>query len=256
MERDEMAETKFRGGIDSESIAEQMLVRLLRLEDRRDSLVGSIAGWTGRAIIEGRLQPGDDLNSVDLARRFESSRTPVREALLLLEKEGLVEMHARRRSRVAQISRSQVREIYRIRATLLALVAELIVDQAPDEEVVALRLRLEEMEAAAKTGEFEAYFWANVALHEHATEACGNATVKQILGSLGLRTLQLRHLSLSQPQRVEQSLEDHRRLLRAYEERDAVLASALIRSNVMGALAAIEQSGWGDGEEILRSGIT
>ncbi|HKS70467.1 MAG TPA: GntR family transcriptional regulator, partial [Ktedonobacterales bacterium] len=62
----------------------------------RDSLVGKIAEWIGSAIIEGRLRPGDDLNSVALSHRFQTSRTPVREALMILEKEGLVTIPPRR----------------------------------------------------------------------------------------------------------------------------------------------------------------
>lgn len=68
--------------------------------------------------------------------------------------------------------------------------------------------------------------------------------VKRILDSLGLRTMQLRHLSLSQPERLEQSLINRQLQVRAYEERDAPLAMALARTTVFGALAAIERSGW------------
>jgi DNA-binding GntR family transcriptional regulator len=78
------------------------------------------------------------------------------------------------------------------------------------------------------------------------TEAdiCGNGQVKRILDSLGLRVLQLRHVSLSQPERLEQSLNDRERQVRAYEARDATLAIALTRSMVLNAFAAIERSGW------------
>lgn len=61
-------------------------------------------------IIEGRLAPGVELNSVDVAARFDASRTPVREALLRLESEGLVESRPRRRTIVSRPSIEQVRE--------------------------------------------------------------------------------------------------------------------------------------------------
>ena len=73
------------------------LARMLNLHERREPLVVQVATWVGLGIIEGRLRPGQDLNSVDLSHRFNSSRTPVREALMLLEQEGLVEIRARRR---------------------------------------------------------------------------------------------------------------------------------------------------------------
>ncbi len=71
--------------------------RTLRLDDRREPKVAEIAEWIAIGIVEGDLAPGQDLNSVDLAKRFGTSRTPVREALMLLEQEGLVSIQARRR---------------------------------------------------------------------------------------------------------------------------------------------------------------
>lgn len=209
-----------------------------------NSLVGFIAEWIGLAIIEGRLAPGADLNSVDLSTQFSTSRTPVREALMLLEKEGMVEIPPRRRPRVATLSAAEVREIYQVRAALYALVAELIVASSSDEAVATLQVHLEQMEKAAAAGDLDAYFWANVAFRDAETAIGGNGQVGRMLDSLMLRTLQLRHFSLSLPGRMEQSLADHKRLLRAYQDRDGALAVALKRSIVLGGLKAIERSGW------------
>jgi DNA-binding GntR family transcriptional regulator len=65
-------------------------------------------------------------------------------------------------------------------------------------------------------------------------------TAKRIVESLLLRTIALRRWSLSLPGRLEASLDDHRRLVRAYEQRDALLAAAIMRSNHMTALKNIE----------------
>ena len=89
-----MPEDEFRDSL------RQLLVRSLGVDDRGDSLVAQIAGDVGLRIIEGELLPGDEVNSVDLAKQFGTSRTPVREALLMLEKHRMVEVPARRRPRV------------------------------------------------------------------------------------------------------------------------------------------------------------
>lgn len=219
-----------------------ILRRILCRDEESASLVGQIAQQIGLAIIEGRLAPGDDLNSVDLAAQYGTSRTPVREALMLLEKEGLVEIPPRRRPRVALLSIEQVREIYQVRASLYALVAELILARGASEVDLSVLLpHLAQMEAAAQVGDLDAYFWANVAFRDAETELCGNSQVRRMIDSLMLRTLQLRRRSLALPGRMQQSLADHRRLVQAYRDRDVALAVALKRAIVLGGLRAIEK---------------
>ncbi|GGN13391.1 GntR family transcriptional regulator [Streptomyces fuscichromogenes] len=218
-----------------------VLARLLRLRDRREPLVAQIAEWVGAGIIEGRLAAGQDLNSVDLSRRFDTSRTPVREALMVLEQEGLVEMKARRRPRVAAPSRQDIRDIYQVRRQLLSMLAALLVERATDEEIGELRGRVEKMRGLADEGDVDAYFWSHVQLQERMTEIVGNATLKQILDSLALRTLMLRHLSLTRPGRLAYSVDDQERLMQACEERDGELASALIAGATVRALRSVEE---------------
>lgn len=209
-----------------------------------DSLVGSIAEWIGRAIIEGRLRPGDDLNSVALSRQFKTSRTPVREALMLLEKEGLVTIPPRRRPFVTRVSLREVREIYQIRAHLYMLVADLIVAQASDTAIHSLWQYQTRLEEAVQADNRDAYFWSNLSFRATEAEICGNLHLQQMLNSLGLRTLNLRHQTLGYPGRMERSLRDHARLIQAYEERDSSLAQSLTRSLVFRGLASIEHSEW------------
>ncbi|MEU1177916.1 GntR family transcriptional regulator [Streptomyces sp. NPDC005820] len=218
-----------------------VLERLLRLRDRREPLVAQIAEWVGAGIIEGRLEPGQDLNSVDLSRRFDTSRTPVREALMLLEQEGLVEMKARRRPRVAAPSPQDIRDIYQVRKNLLSMLAALLVERAGDEEIAELRTRVERMRKLADDGDVDGYFWSHVTLQERMTEIVGNATLKQILDSLALRTLMLRHLSLTRAGRLAYSVDDQERLLQAVEERDGELAAALIAGATVRAQRAVEE---------------
>lgn len=217
-----------------------VLERLLRLSDRREPLVAQIAEWVGSGIIEGRLTAGQDLNSVELSRRFNTSRTPVREALMLLEQEGLVEMKARRRPRVAAPTLQDIRDIYQVRRQLLAMLAGLLVERATDEEMAELRAKVEHMRALADKGDVDAYFWSHVYLQERMTEIVGNLALKQILDSLALRTLMLRHLSISLPGRLAFSIDDQERLIQACEERDGDLASALIAGATIRALRAVE----------------
>ena len=207
-----------------------------------ESLVEAIVDWIGRAIIEGRLRPNDDLNSVELARRFNTSRTPVREALVRLHSEGLVALSPRRRPRVAPISLTEVREMYELRAALYALVSHSIVERATEADLTVLWRLCRRLIERVQAGDVDGYFWANVAFRDKELEACGNRQIKRALDVLRLRTHQFRHVSTSLPDRMRRSADDHFRLCQAYEDRDPVMAAALNRSIVLTALRAIEEA--------------
>lgn len=121
------------------------------------------------------------------------------------------------------------------------MLAGLLVERATDEELAELRLRVGRMRKLADDGDVDAYFWSHVQLQERMTEIVGNSTLKQILDSLALRTLMLRHLSLTRAGRLAYSVDDQERLLQACEERDGELASALIAGATVRALRAVEE---------------
>ena len=144
------------------------------------------------------------------------------------------------RPRVAGLTLKEIRDIYRARANLLELIAQDIVRGASDAEIGALLAMIRAMRVAVKAGDVRAFFWANVDFHELNTELGGNRIVKKIIDSLLLRTLRLRLIGLSQPGRMQKSFVEHERLCRAYADRDANLAAALIRTNHINGLAVQE----------------
>ncbi len=214
--------------------------RVLVRGQEHDSLVIDIACTIGAEILDGGLPPGCDLNSVDLARRFSTSRTPVREALVMLEKEGLVEIPPRRRPRVADHGRDEIREIYRVRAAMLGLCASEACERASTEELAELRAIVTLMQDAADTGNRDGYYWGNVRFHERFAELARNRTLLRQLDGLVLRSLRFRRRTLANPERVRRSIADHSRLVVALEDRDQILASALASANVLGALRSLE----------------
>lgn len=224
-------------------IAQETIRRVIAARDDRFSLVTQIVIEVGAEIIEDVVPPGHDLNSVDLARRYTTSRTPIREALILLEKEGLVDIPPRRRPRVMMMSLPVIREIYRTRAALLELVATDVATMAQDAELEGLSVTVDRMERAFHNDDIRAYLWANIGFHDLNLVVSKNQTAKRIVESLLLRTIHLRRLSLSQPGRMAASLDDHRRIVKAYIDRDPNLAAALIRSNHIKALRNIELLG-------------
>jgi DNA-binding GntR family transcriptional regulator len=206
----------------------------------RPSLVSLIASELALEIILGIHGLGKELNSVAIARRFKTSRTPVREALMLLEKEGLVNLPPRRRPVVSSPNAKEIRENYDVRIGLLGMMAHAVARSATTSQLQSLRDRLKAMQHAAATGSTGDYFWANVAFHERAAEVAGNQTLKKLLDTLMLRALRFRRLGLTLPNRMQRSLSDHIRLMEAFDDHDAELAAAILKSNLLGALEALE----------------
>jgi DNA-binding GntR family transcriptional regulator len=221
-----------------------VLGRMLGDDRTESSLVDRMVADLAMRIIDGSLPPGADVNSVELARRYGSSRTPVREALLTLQREGLVDIPARRRPRVALVTLDQVRETYEVRACLHGMVSELIVRNTAADGLAVLHRLQEQLRVDAERADVDGYFWRNVEFRQAEAEVSGNRQLARMLGNLGLRTLQLRRLSLSFPGRLVRSVEDHERLLAAYTDRDTELAVAITKSIIMAGYRAIEASGW------------
>lgn len=197
-------------------------------------------------IVEGRLLPGDQINSVDLARRFGTSRTPVREALIALERQRVLVIPPRRRPHIAHVTSRHVRDVYHLRASLFALVSELIFDNYTEVPLQELWIWQEALEDDARRGDIESYFWHNVGFRLVEVKLSGSEDVQRIVADLGMRTLQFRHLSLTDPARLIPSAQDHRRLLMAYQERDKDTAAAMSRGLIMSGLRAIRRSGFVD----------
>jgi DNA-binding GntR family transcriptional regulator len=229
---------------ETEDLGRRELLRVLnRNSEVSGSIVDEIVVQVGLDIIQGRSLPGDDLNSVELARSFGSSRTPVREALLTLEREGFVEISARKRPKVAAMRAGDIRDMYRVRAHLYQMVSKEVVAKADAADLRRLHLLQDELALAVQEEDVDRYFWTNVEFRNAEAAITGNRTLCRLLDSLGLRMLRLRHISLAQPGRIGASLEDHERLLRAYEDRDEALACALTASLVLRGLATIERTG-------------
>lgn len=193
-------------------------------------------------LVEGRLLPGDSLNSVDLARRFGTSRTPVRDALSVLERLGVIVVPAHRRPYATPFTLRQVKNLYDLRASLFALVAESIIENCPSDQLAVLWKWQSALERDVAEGSVDNYFWHNVGFRLVEVQLTGNEELQRSISALGVRTLQLRHLSLSQPGRLQRSVEDHRRLLVAYADRDKATAVSMTRALIMAGYHTIERS--------------
>lgn len=211
----------------------------LDLSEHNESLVGKIAADVARDINEGRLAPGADLNSVELASRYGTSRTPVREALMLLAREGLVEIPPRRRPRVSQISMEEIDELYQIRAVLNELAIASFVQTASDAVMEGMKPLLQQLKISAKEGG-EDFVHSRRQLHNYWLDHSGNNSLRQLLRTWKMRMSVTRLVQFS-PEDIQRSVMDHNRLVVACLDRDAALAVALMKSMTLFGLDVIKR---------------
>lgn len=214
-------------------------LELLTAEELGSSLPSRVADRLATAIISGDLQPGAKLSEPELARIFGISRTPIREALRLLERESLVTVVPRRGAQVSAIDPETVAEIYVCRAYLYGLAAKLATWSASDEDLHALGGIVDQMEPAVQQADAHAYFELNVRFHERVSELAENVVLLRMMEQLGRTTLRLRSLSVTLPGRLERSLVAHRQLAEAMVSRKPDEAEATVRRLVLEAGEAI-----------------
>ena len=184
------------------------------------------------AILEGDLKPGERLRAEALAQRFGTSRTPVREALLQLEAQGLVDVEPNRGAVVRSFDRDDLFDLYQLRALLEPRAAAL----------AAPRISETDIEALAALCEAEDQMAANEAFHRIILEAAQSPRLLDAMRAATGIPRTFRSVFWHDERQREESLMCHRRLVAAFNARDAELAEAVMRMHILGAIAFLEET--------------
>lgn len=211
------------------------------------SLPEQIAARLGDRILDGDYAPGDRLIEQDLAAAFKVSRGPIRDALRLLEREGLVRIHARRGAEVTRLSVEEVAEIFEIRLGLFAIATRRIAEQRDPAFVARYRAAVDELARHAETGDDGARYTEIVFQTSLLTaRSAGNLRLAEMLTALSLQTLRYTRLALASVERRRRSLELWREGLACLERGDIegfeATGRARIAASMRNAMAALEPS--------------
>jgi DNA-binding GntR family transcriptional regulator len=182
-------------------------------------------------IVDGSLTPGERLNERLLCERFGVSRTPLREAILILAREGLVEIMPRRGSRVAVLGIEQVRDIIELLGGLEAMAGELACQRATEAAVAAVKARHAEMLGFFEAGDMLGYFKANEAVHDLIVAAAGNAELTAQHRTLRARVLRALYMPNIRPERWRAAISEHEAFVDALADRDGRRLSRLLRGH-------------------------
>ncbi len=202
----------------------------------RRALYQDVADSLRRQIFARRLEPGSWIDELKLAAEFGISRTPLREALKLLAAEGLVTMKLRRGAYVTEVSADDVTQVYHLLGLLESDAAGTVAARATDAQRAQLSELHQRLEQQA--GQRDAFFATNELFHMALLEIAGNRWALHMVTDLRKVMKLNRHHSLFKQGRLEQSLAEHRALMRALLAGDADAATRLMRAHFLGGLEA------------------
>ena len=179
------------------------------------------------AILRGVFQPGARLSQVKIAEHLGLSRTPVREALRLIEKEGLVASERGRQVVISPTSMTDLDELYALRINLDTATVRLVAAELTDADLDEMRNCIAEMDANSSPDRFEAFDAAHREFHMIPIRAAGPRHV-EFSARLNEHAERYRRLYSTQASSYDQSQKEHRAILEACAARDGELVARLL----------------------------
>lgn len=184
-------------------------------------------------IINNDLKAGTKLEEVDLAKQFNVSRTPIREALRQLEASQLVTIIPKKGAYVSEISIQKLIEIFVVVAELESLCAKLASRRISPEQSKDLEKAFESCQIAHDNNDIDQYFTENLSFHKIIYESSNNQFLITQMNQLKSRLLPFRKVQLKVKNRMSLSLNEHKKITKAILEGKGEEAQEIMRSHVL-----------------------
>jgi DNA-binding GntR family transcriptional regulator len=190
----------------------------------RGNLQDDVARWVRRAIFSGELKPGERINQDELAERLELSRLPIREAMIALEREGLIRTIPRRGSFVWDFRRQDILDQYEVYAVVAGMATERAAENLTPDAIEALRRSVDEMKTEKDPAAREA---ANDRFHTIINRASHSPRLMWLLGLLASSVPPGYHDA-----GWEIAARDHEEIIQQLERGDGRAAAQAMRSHI------------------------
>jgi len=197
-----------------------------------------------QAIMDADIYSHDEelrLDERQLSQSLGVSRTPIREAMTLLEQEGFLRTVPRRGIFIVRKTKKQIIEMIEMWAALESMAARLATTNASDEEIASLRTMFDEFRNETPARHIDEYSDANIAFHQAIIRLSGSHLMGKTIDNLFLHVRAIRRMTISQSDRAARSIVDHMRIIEALEKRDTELAERLVRQHSLDLAAHIEK---------------
>jgi DNA-binding GntR family transcriptional regulator len=169
------------------------------------------------------------------------SRTPVREAMTLLEQEGFLRTVPRKGIFIVRKTRAEIVEMIQMWAALESMSARLASLHASDAEIARLRRLFDDFRDAAPTEHLDEYSHANIAFHQEIVRLGGSKLIADTIKNIFIHVRAIRKMTIFQSDRAARSLVDHMRIIEALERRETELAEKLVRQHSLDLAAFVTE---------------
>jgi DNA-binding GntR family transcriptional regulator len=177
-----------------------------------------------------------------LSEQLGVSRTPVREAVAMLEQEGLVKSMPRRGIMVLKKTKNEIVEMIQAWAALESMAARLAVERASDAEIAKLRTLFQAFDEAHRPSDHVGeYSSANLVFHQTLIGLSKSQLLVEMTDNLLLHVRGIRQMTIGREDRASRSIVDHLQIIEALERRDVGLAERLSRDHTLGLAAFVDQ---------------
>jgi len=208
---------------------------------RGTSLHDGVAARLRAMVFDNQLVPGQWIDEKALAERWQVSRTPLREALKVLAAEGLVELVPHRGCRVIELTEDDADALFPVMALLEGRCAFEAVKKAGDDDLRLLRRLHDDLERHAAAQDIDGYYRANHVFHSQVQALAHNRWLDRSTGDLRRIMRLMRGRQLALPGRIDASINEHRVLIDAFEQRDAARAERAMHDHLMAQLVALKK---------------
>jgi DNA-binding GntR family transcriptional regulator len=181
------------------------------------------------------------LDERQLAESFGVSRTPVREAMAQLEREGFVRTVPRRGVYVVRKTKHEVIEMITAWAALEGMAARLITENAADDEIASLRRMFATFENGAVRAHLDEYSEVNIEFHQSIIRMSGNSVLIALAENLFTHMRMIRMKTIGEKDRADRSIRDHMTIIEALEARETSRAEELVRAHALGLAEHVER---------------
>jgi DNA-binding GntR family transcriptional regulator len=210
-----------------------------RTEKKFRSSVDESAAEIRKAILQGKIMPGEQLSEEKLMASLRVSRVIFREALRALEAQGYVTFLANNNVVASNPSREDVHDYYTIAGVLEGLAARLAVERAHPEEIARLRELHQLLREACHKRDLLQYFDANSNFHRFIAELSHNERLYQLIEELRREIQKTRLLSLNMPQRLDSSMREHDQIMDAFLKKNPQLAETMMVQHLNNHMKAL-----------------